>query len=168
MNYDRIILELLDRVKKLETEVEMLKKGCITDSNDDKKGLSGFAMRNTWGGKSEKDTTKYIFNNVKYPKNRLVLAVVKKYVELNPKTTVMDLKKIFDASLQGTKSLGVVIDKNDAIKRHDYKRRFFTSPHEEIKLIDGICFVCTQWGSPNINNFIARAKQLGFEIIANN
>lgn len=156
MNNERIILEMLDRIKILEDELKQIK----IDLNLNKKYKSNTNIGFKTTGK--KDSTKYIFNGVRYCKNRLVFAVVKEYIKQNPKITTSELESVFDYSLQGNRNHGVIKRKEDAIKIKDYKIRFFAD--EEIKLIDGIVLVCTQWGIPNINNFISRAEQLNFDI----
>lgn len=177
MNYDRVILELLDRVSALEDEIEKLKKQqslSITDaessdvstSNEGSKESLTFSQlfeNNNQSGNG-RDTTKYIFDGKRYGKNRLVLAIVQKYVKSVNQPTVGMLTRTFDRSLQG--SLGVVRKYNDVKKNYsDYERRFFCQPNEIIHTVDGDCVVCTQWGKFNIDNIIARAKQLGMEII---
>lgn len=155
MNYDRIILELIDRVSKLEEEVEILKKSPATETENDDTQNEAFS--------SGRDTTKYFLDGKKYGKNRLVLAIVKKYVELNPDVEETDLLNTFDKSLQG--SLGVVRDLNEArLNCKDYKVRYFTQPDEQIKTATRTMVVCSQWGVGNIGNIIARAKQLGIEV----
>lgn len=159
MNNERIILEMLDRIKVLEEEVKYL----ITNSNSSdylkNPRVNTSNIRRTSG---IKDSTKYIFNGARYCKSRLVLAVVKEYVKQNPNITSYELERIFDYTLQGNKNHGVIKRKEDAIKNWDYEKRFFVD--EEIKLKDGIILVSTQWGIPNINNFISRAEQLNFNI----
>ena len=50
--------------------------------------------------KQSRDKTKYVFANKILPKNRLVLEIIKKYVdEHNP--TFAELQSVFDKSLQG-------------------------------------------------------------------
>jgi len=51
------------------------------------------------------DNTKYIFNDIEYGKDRLVLAVIKQYV-LDKEPDLNKLKQVFSSSLQG--SLDVV------------------------------------------------------------
>ena len=158
MNYDRIILELMDRVAALEEEVALLKAG----KNEEVETQDGFTDNNfeVNGGR---DTTKYILDGKRYGKNRLVLAIVKKYVHENDGMTAAKLMMIFDKSLQG--SLGVIRTLEDVKNSYsDYERRFFCQPNEIIQTSTGPCVVCTQWGKFNINNLIARAKELGIEI----
>lgn len=160
MNYDRIILELIDRVSILEDEVQKIKSALAEDiiESDDKESV--------YGGSTDsagRDITKYILDGKKYGKNRLVLAVIRKYMKENPEISANELINVFDKSLQG--SLGVV-QKLEDVKKNctDYKTRFFALPNEVIRTSTEVCVVCTQWGIANIGNMIARAKQLGIEI----
>jgi hypothetical protein len=157
MNYDRVILELIDRVSLLEDEMEYLK------SKVEKEDSENGDIYGSSSDSSGRDTTKYILDGKKYGKNRLVLAVVKKYMDENPNTSTNKLKSVFDKSLQG--SLGVVRELEDVKNSYsDYERRFFVSPNEIINTTDGECVVCTQWGIGNIGNIIVRSKQLGIEV----
>lgn len=99
----------------------------------------------------------------RYGKNRLVLAVVKKYVKENNGITAAELMMVFGKSLQG--SLGVVRTLDDVKNSYlDYERRFFCKPNEVIQTSTEVCVVCTQWAKFNINNLIARAKELEIQI----
>ncbi len=170
MDYANIILEMLDRIKKLEQQVANLKQsqksnnmptantGYKQEENHSYKPSAPYQM--TTPGK--RDTTRYMFEGNVYLKNRLVLAVVKSYVSQNASITRQQLKQVFDKTLQG--SIGVVENVDVASLRSDYEVRFFTKPIDVIHLIDGDMFVCTQWGILNIPNFIKRAEQLGFNI----
>ena len=158
MDYSNIILEMLDRIKVLEREVAELKqKQSVSKSNERKscEKVSASAV-------SKRDTRRYLFKGNVLLKNRLVLAVVRNYVEHNPQVTVSEIKTIFDKSLQG--SIGVIEERFIAEQRSDYKIRFFAKDEEIIHLTDGDIFVCSQWGILNIPQFIARANQLGFDI----
>jgi hypothetical protein len=159
MNYDRIILELMDRVATLEDEIEILKSNLTEEYKADADTELVSNVTDSVG----RDTTKYILDGKKYGKNRLVLAIVKKYMEENPDTSANKLITIFDKSLQG--SLGVVRTLEDVKKNcTDYKTRFFVLPNETIKTTTDVCVVCTQWGIGNIGNIVVRAKQLGTEV----
>ncbi len=160
MNYDRIILELIDRVSTLEDEVEFLKTKISEDYDQQKSNGDATETSTETGGR---DTTKYMFDGKKYGKNRLVLAIVKKYMEQFPSTSADELIGIFDKSLQG--SLGVIRKLNEVKKNcSDYKTRFFVLPNEVIHTSTDDCAVCTQWGIGNIGNMITLAKQLGFQV----
>ena len=156
MEYNELILDMLNRIVKLEKEVEILKSKENTSKpvfpvniDIDDKPL-------------QRDKTRYMFNGNIYLKNRLVLAIVKDYVSNNLSITSKELKTVFDKSLQG--SIGVVEDEMIAKQRKDYQVRFFSKDDEIIRLTDGNMFVCSQWGILNIVNFIKRAEQLGYKI----
>ena len=166
MNYDRFILELMDRVSLLEEEVAKLKKelkgnGDSTSGNEIQKKAESAPKRVE--GKTERDSTNYLFDGRKYGKNRLVLAIVKKYVEMNPGITAEQLMQIFEKDLQG--SLGVVRLLSEVQARYDdYRVRFFAEPDEIIHVEPEACVVCTQWGVANIGNILARAEELNMPI----
>lgn len=166
MDYANIILEMLDRIKKLESDVEKLK-------NDKKEEViridNNFTSKNSIAAPSEltpipskRDTTRYLFESNVYLKNRLVLAVVQKYVKEHHTISRAELKQVFSKSLQG--SMGVVENVEIASQRKDYDVRFFTKENEIIRLYDGNMYVCNQWGVLNIPNFLKAAEQLGYTI----
>ncbi|MDR1828664.1 MAG: hypothetical protein LBR29_10070 [Methylobacteriaceae bacterium] len=161
MNYDRIILELMDRVSRLEDEVAALKQSVGSGSRNDAPLYDSYVADVM---PSRRDTTKYLFDGKYYGKNRLVLAVVKKYAGMNPDITAEKLTGTFDKSIQG--SLGVVQTWKEVKEKGyaDPERRFFMSDDEVIETRTGRCVVCTQWASENIKRFIARALELGFDI----
>ena len=174
MEYNELILDMLNRIVKLEKEVEILKGMGKTDELDEfvlpddlldegpviYKSVANPVPYNV--APSQRDKTRYLFNGNVYLKNRLVLAVVKEYVLKNSSIKCKELKSVFDQSLQG--SIGVVEDEFTAKQRKDYQVRFFSKDDEIIHLIDGNMLVCSQWGILNIPNFIKRAEQLGYKI----
>ena len=112
-----------------------------------------------------KDFSKYIFEGNTYGKSRLVLAVVKKYVDEHHPATFDELKKAFPDSLQG--SLGVVRRIEDVSEK--YKgvggvKRYFVD--DVIVLASGErVIVCTQFGAPNTEKFVDHAvNDLGYTI----
>ena len=165
MDYANIILEMLDRIKKLETEVEQLKRVEVKEEKNESYYLPKMSIAkqsNFYTQASKRDTTRYMFEGNVYLKNRLVLEVVKKYVAENPQIARDKLKQVFSKSLQG--SIGVVENVEVATLRHDCDVRFFTKQNEVIHLYDGDMYVCNQWGVLNIPNFLKVAKQLGYNI----
>lgn len=170
-----IVVELLSRIKALEREVEKLsQKVAEVQKILDDEGEAPFLEMPAPMKMSSKplmperkrDTTRYAFDGAIYPKNKLVYAVVKRYVLDHPGISCDDLKNVFDRSLQG--SLGVVEKVEIAKLRGDeeYQRRFFTGKNEILHLKDGEMVVCTQWGILNIPRFLTVAKQLGYQIEA--
>lgn len=142
MDIEKEILQLKVRVKALE---ELLKISTIPTQS---------------ASLQKRDKTKYMFDSKVYPKNRLVLAVIKKYVQdHNP--TFDELQCVFDKSLQGT--LNVVDTLENVSKIKDASKRYFTN--NVLLLKDGTkAVVCTQWGIFNIPKFEQQAKSLGYEI----
>ena len=112
-----------------------------------------------------RDFSKYAFEGEVYGKARLVLAVVKKYVEDHSRLTFEELHVQFPDHLQG--SLGVVklIDEvPDKYRGIGGVKRYFVDEDELIRLAsDETVTVCTQWGG-NIEKFIERADELGYKI----
>lgn len=159
MEYQEIILDLMNRVLKLEKEVEQLKVGSRNAFNNEQR-LSTYAMSPMCD--TGRDKTRYLFNGNIYLKNRLVLAIVTDYVQNHPDIMLNELKQVFSKSLQG--SIGVVESANIAKFRSDYNVRFFTKEDEVLHLFDGDAYVCSQWGILNIPKFVARARQLGYDI----
>ena len=167
MEYNELILDMLNRIVKLEKEVEILKgRGrsselsggfcCEPSILEDSTFLEERPLP------SRRDKTRYMFNGNVYLKNKLVWAVVKDYVSVNPTITCDELKVVFDKSLQG--SIGVVEYEWTAKQRKDCQVRFFSKEEEILRLVDGNMLVCSQWGILNISNFIKRAEQLGYTI----
>lgn len=160
MEYKELILDMLNRIVKLEKEVGLLKQ----EKEACDKSIHSTGEREMFFDErpQQRDKSRYMFNGNVYLKNKLVLAVVKDYVLKNQTITCNDLKTIFDKSLQG--SIGVVEYEGVAKQRKDYQVRFFAKQDEVLQLIDGCMLVCSQWGILNISNFIKRAEQLGYKI----
>lgn len=182
MEYQELILDMLNRIVKLEKEVEFLRKSLAKNYDDptlarlpmtleqkekitqDRIARAQIALDSLLeeSGSKTRDKTRYMFNGNVYLKNKLVLAVLKDYVSKNQNITCNELKTDFDKSLQG--SIGVVEYEYIAKQRKDYQVRFFAKEEEILRLVDGNMIVCSQWGILNISNFIKRAEQLGYEI----
>lgn len=143
MNYELEIKILQKRIEELE---KIVYKNSINQKEE---------------SQPNRDKTKYMFNGKVYPKNRLVLAVIKKYVEQN-KPTYEELNKVFDKSLQG--SLGVVELYENAKKVSDASKRFFMKEEDVLILNNQKAVVCTQWGIFNIVKFVKQAQILGYNI----
>lgn len=160
MEYNDLILDMLNRIVKLEKEVEQLKKEKEASFEEAPRSRTQNILPPDCP--SQRDKTRYLFNGNVYLKNKLVLAVVKDYVANNRSITCNELKTVFDKSLQG--SIGVVENENVAELRRDYQVRFFIKDNDILHLVDGNMLVCSQWGILNISNFIKRAEQLGYKI----
>lgn len=119
---------------------------------------------------NRRDTTQYNFNNQIYGKGRLVLSVIKAYVSDNPTINFSELLDIFPRNIQGSSGVFLKIeDAQEIYQRTDHKRHFIEEEEEEIiTLSDCTIAVCTQWGSGNIDNFILKAREIGYKIVLQN
>lgn len=165
MNYDRVIVELLDRISLLEEKTERLEKIIAQQSSSNVTGTGGAEPKT-------RDKTKYIIDGRTCLKNRLVLEVVKKYVAEHSGITFDELRDIFYDKLQG--SFGVVRMKSDIERQEKEQKqqkkvpihvRYFYKDADTITLDDGAkVVVSNQWGKDNIKVFIVLAKSFGYEI----
>ena len=144
MNYELEIAELKKRIESLEKII--LTKN-LESSQKSKQ--------------SNRDKTKYMFEGRIYPKNRLVLAIIKTYVK-NNNPSYEELNNVFDKSLQG--SLKVVELYENALNISDGSKRYFMKEDDILILNNQKVVVCTQWGIFNIVKFIKLAKSLNFDI----
>lgn len=147
---ERKVFELEKRVKALEGE-----KNILDIVSPDETGLEE-GLQNT-------RTERYIFDGNVYKKSRLVLAVIKKYVDQHPGITVDELNNAFPSRVFKS-SYSCVMDVN-LIPQKQIKpvKRYFVD--ETIQLNDGTnVAVCTQWGY-NTKYFIEYVtKKYGFVI----
>jgi hypothetical protein len=154
MNYDRVIVELLDRISLLEEKTERLEKIIAQQSSSNVTGTGGAEPKT-------RDKTKYIIDGRTCLKNRLVLEVVKKYVSEHSEITFDMLRDVFYDKLQG--SFGVVRMKSDIEQQKQI--RYFYKDEDTITLDDGTeVVVSNQWGKDNIKAFVILAKSFGYEI----
>ncbi len=154
MNYDRVIVELLDRISLLEEKTERLEKIIAQQSSSNVTGTDGAEPKT-------RDKTKYIIDGRTCLKNRLVLEVVKKYVAERAGITFDELRNVFYDKLQG--SFGVVRMKSDIEQQKQI--RYFYKDEDTITLDDGTeVVVSNQWGKDNIKAFVILAKSFGYEI----
>lgn len=154
MNYDRVIVELLDRISLLEEKTERLEKIIAQQYSSNVTGTDGAEPKT-------RDKTKYIIDGRTCLKNRLVLEVVKKYVSEHSEITFDMLRDVFYDKLQG--SFGVVRMKSDIVQQKQI--RYFYKDEDTITLDDGTeVVVSNQWGKDNIKAFVILAKSFGYEI----
>ena len=154
MNYDRVIVELLDRISLLEEKTERLEKIIAQQPFSDAAGTEGVEPKT-------RDKTKYIIDGRTCLKNRLVLEVVKKYVVEHSGITFNALRDVFYDKLQG--SFGVVRMKSDIEQQKQI--RYFYKDADTITLVDGTkVVVSNQWGKDNIKAFVVLAKSFGYKI----
>ena len=122
---------------------------------------------------SGKDLTRYSLDGEgSYGKGRLVLAVIKKYVQKKPCVKYSELVEVFPKTLRGLSDnaktyWGCVNLKRDAEDLYEDtgRCRHFLNDDDVIRLSDGNeVVVSSQWGVGNIGNFIAQAEKLGFKV----
>lgn len=113
---------------------------------------------------SIKDMTKYQFNGGRHGKGRLVLEVLRKYVEDNPSVTYSGLEKVFPKGLQGSQGVFVTKQEAETIFGEKSRSRHFIKPNELITLDDAVIAVSSQWGIGNIDQLIKKARALGYTI----
>ena len=111
--------------------------------------------------KGKRDTSKYKFNGKTYKKGRLVHAVVKNFVEKNPKITFDALKEAFPNEWQAVnpnqrnRAVFTRLSEAEQIYKNTGYKRHFLNDEDTIRLHDEIIAVSSQWGIGNIGNFIA-------------
>jgi hypothetical protein len=110
-----------------------------------------------------KDYTKYDFDGAtNLPKNRLVEAVIAKYIQDHQDCTLDVLQKVFQKKLQGSKNC--VIDANEA-KTPINIGYYFIKDEELITLENGDKIaISSWWDKDNVLKFIAKAESLGYKI----
>lgn len=124
-------------------------------------------MRETAEGVRQRDTTKYRIgeNGDRLPQGRMVLEVVRRYVQDNPDVTFERLRETFPDTLSQN-NYGVVRELTSEIQNQSRKRYFVNDP---IKLSDGtVIVVSNQWGrvggAGNIPGFVDNARQLHYDV----
>jgi hypothetical protein len=103
-----------------------------------------------------KDYSRYKFVDNEYGKSRLVLAVIKEYLN-KYNSTYQQLKGVFPDKVQGSRDVFRAVKD---IKEKDFNRYFMKSD-EKLKTSDNIeIAVCTQWGKFNIYKFVETVNSL--------
>jgi 5-methylcytosine-specific restriction protein B len=112
-----------------------------------------------------KDYTQYLFNGETYGKNRLVLAVVRAYIQEH-QPTIQALRETFPKELQG--SFGVFYTEQEfnarKQKSNDITKRFFTNSADRLTTEGEHIYVCNEWGLDNTTKFVEHSITLGFDI----
>jgi len=111
-----------------------------------------------------RDTTQYVFNGEFLGKGRLVLAVVKRYVEDHPNITFSALENAFPKGCQGSYGVFALLEDANEIYSSKGRKRHFIELDERISLADCTIAICSQWGKTNIAKFIDQATKNGCSI----
>lgn len=113
---------------------------------------------------SGRDYSKYDFNGQKgLTKGKLALAIVKKYVEDNPKATLAKMEEVFESKTIQPR-YGVLEELTKA-KKHtkNNRERYFLKPEEIIKITPKAA-VTNQWSGDTLKPLLVIAKKLGYKI----
>lgn len=114
--------------------------------------------------KSSKDYTRYIFDGNSFNKRKLVLAVIRHWVDVNNPGSISDILQAFP---QDIRSGGLFISEQEAKEIYDRQGiyRHFLGDDEVLEFLDSTRYaISNQWGKGNIGKFIGQAKKLGYEI----
>jgi hypothetical protein len=113
---------------------------------------------------SSKDYTQYSFQGNAYNKRKLVLAVVHKWISDNKPGTLPDLLKAFPQEIISG-GLFVPVEKaKEKYDRHGIYRHFL-GDEEIVKFPDSTQYaISNQWAKREIERFLSRAKEIGYEI----
>ena len=114
--------------------------------------------------KSSKDYTRYLFDGNSFNKRKLVLAVIRHWVEVNKPGSIYDILQAFPQEIRGG---GLFVPEVEAKEIYDRQGiyRHFLGDDEVLEFLDSSRYaISNQWGKGNIGKFISQAKNLGYEI----
>lgn len=155
---------LLFKINELEKRVfELEKKLNIMEEEKTKKAIKP-VLNNEDGEVVSTRFERYKFNGEYYKKAKLVLAVIKKFVEDNPNITEAQLSSSFP-SYECKCSYQIVKEVTTIPEKHlNPVKRYYVNDEHLIKLTDNtIVAVCNQWGQ-NIHYFIKFVEKYGYNI----
>jgi len=113
---------------------------------------------------SSRDYTHYVFQGKSYNKRKLVLAVVKNWIETNSPISLTELLTAFPQEIGGGGLVIPIAEAQDIYNRQG-KYRHFLGEDEIIIFSNSERYaISNQWGLGNIIKFIAQARKNGFEI----
>jgi len=163
---DELYERLAARAEGFDTPASVIERILNKDEGIETEKPSGTYTPSIEFGK--KDTTKYKFNNQLYGKGRLALAIVTEFVKQNPQVSFSELKNVFPKDVQGSAGVFDKIEDAQEIVNKSGRKRHYLNPGEPLKLADCTIAVSSQWGILNIDNIIAVANSLDFDITAIN
>jgi hypothetical protein len=116
---------------------------------------------------SNKDYTRYLFDNQAYNKRKLVLAVIKKWVADNLPQNIEELTAAFPQSLHRGNLFVTKAEAEEISNRQNGKRRYFIEDDEIICFSNSSCYaVSNQWNINSVSAFIEHSKKFGYEFEA--
>ena len=114
--------------------------------------------------RSGMDYTQYEFKGERYGKGRLVVAVIRDWVESNKPTDIEELRKVFPQDIASNGTFALL---DEALPKGGKDRaRYFIVGKVRIYFNDGTCYVVSsQWGKgERFTRFIEIARELGYAI----
>jgi hypothetical protein len=152
----KIVGEGVQTTKNIKVVKELpLKKEKVTKENDE-------ATLTKEGGR---DTSKYVFNKIAYPKSRAVLEVIRQYVKDHPKITLQILQTVFRGN-EICKRYGLIIELT-AAKKHEVssgRLRHFTKNIDIINVNGRKCVVTNQVDASLFDSFCKISSTLKYSI----
>ncbi|MCF7999622.1 MAG: hypothetical protein K9L25_11330 [Methylovulum sp.] len=150
-NGDQILIDIQQIIPLPEIETYQVKiKQKIDEQRESRKDL--------------KDYTQYIFNETICNKRKLVLAVIKVWIIENKPKNIEELVKAFPQEIHSGGLFIPFKDANEVYQRQGIARHFLNDD-ELVKFSDSQNYaISNQWGKGNIEKFITRAREIGFEI----
>jgi hypothetical protein len=114
---------------------------------------------------ASQNTKPYVFKNEALDESHLVLRVISDYVNAQEEDiNLYQLSQAFPSEIQG--EAGIAHKLYDVLSEYDghKDKRHFIGELEMLDLQDGKVAISTQWHSGNIDGFIERARELGYNI----
>ncbi|GHS88374.1 hypothetical protein FACS1894201_09810 [Bacteroidia bacterium] len=169
----KLLAELENTDYKIEIKGQKIPIAAITISRFQESSEEDVVVSNVYfrveDAKDKKFTLTYngeeIANNLSIGK--LVLQVVKHYVQVNNKPTFEELRKIFPDNLNKFGNNGVFKKLEDAKKddrKLGYTKYYLKNKKDKIKLSDETIAISAQWRYEQSKPFFEKAKELGFTI----
>ena len=114
--------------------------------------------------KSSKDYTRYQFYGNSFNKRKLVLAVIRHWVDENKPNNLSELLQAFPNEIRSGNLFVPIQEAKDIYERYGIYRHFL-GDDEVLQFDDGTQYaISNQWGKGNIEKFITQAKKLSYEI----
>ena len=151
--HEDLIVEMLDRIIKLEKEVEKLKSQQIINGSS----FGPVEPPDVPDSNRRDNKPLFKFNNKDCTRAELVLEVIRKYVSEHG-CNYVELSAIFPKELQGAMNVIAIPDMRPSFNKEYYDM------NNPIRILDGDCFVCNKWGIINIERFIDKVYELGYRV----
>jgi|SRR6201993_2966159 len=142
-------------VEKTNSKKVVVKKDAVVKEKDE-------VTLTQEGGR---DTSKFLFNKVAYPKSRAVLEVIRQYVKDHPKITLQILQTVFKSN-DLCKRYGLIVELNTAKKYAEAsgRKRHFMNSTEIINVNGRKCVVTNQIDALLFNSFCKISLSLKYPI----